>query len=230
MSTAHDENVGKQIGIFDILGVCDRRTNDGHKLYHVKCVLCGYNNDMRLSEVKRTKRCAHLSQDGGYRNFGEYVWKNQRLHGIFKGMKSRCYNVNSKDYKHYGAKGIKIYDEWLRHPSLFEDWAMRNGYADNLTIDRIDENQSYCPENCRWITLEDNSRYKSTTRVIDVDGEIHTGKEWSRKLGLGENQINKYIQKHGIDNVIEFIRRFKANPNLRADHRQSYYDLYMTNK
>lgn len=227
MSYATDENVGKRVGIYDILGLCDHKHKDGHKLYHVECSICGWQNDMRLPDVRRTTKCVHVDRNGNYKTFNSFTWKNKRICAIFKGMMSRCYNQKSKDYKHYGAKGIIVYDEWVKHPNLFEDWAIKNGYADNLTIDRIDANQSYCPENCRWVTLEDNSRYKSTTNVIDVDGETHTGREWSEKLGLGANQINKYIRKNGVDNVIEFIRRFKSNPTLKPKRNQSYYDLYM---
>lgn len=230
MSTAHDENVGKQIGIYNVLGVCDHRSNDGHKLYHVRCTICGWENNMRLSEVKRTKQCKHLSICGGYQNFNQYIWKDKRLHIIFSSMKNRCYNTSSKDYRWYGAKGIKICDEWLKNPGLFEEWAMNNGYKPNLTIDRKNEDSNYCPENCRWVTNIDNSKYKSTTVLINVDDEIHTGREWADVLDLGTNFINIYIRKYGLENTIEFIRRFKANPNLKPKHMQSYYDLYMTNK
>ena len=70
----------------------------------------------------------------------------------------------------YGGKGIRVCQEWLDNPELFEEWSLENGYEDNLTIDRIDSTKDYCPDNCRWVTLEDNAKYKSTTRVLDVDG------------------------------------------------------------
>ena len=106
---------------------------------------------------------------------------------------------------------------------------MNNGYKDNLTIDRLNENKDYCPENCVWIIGVDNAKYKSTTSLISVDNEIHTGKEWSEKLGLGVNRINTYIRDYGVENTIEFIRRYINNPKLKPAHQQSYYDLYMDN-
>lgn len=229
MSDNTDENVGKQIGIYNILDVCEERANDGHKLYHVECVFCGWKSKMILSSINRTIKCTHLDQHGNYRRFQSYTWENQRIKNIFHGIKSRCYNQNDKNYRWYGGKGIKICDEWMNNPKLFEDWSVANGYSDELTIDRIDENKNYCPENCRWITLENNAKYKSTTSLITVDGETHTGQDWAKILGFGQNMINTYIREHGMEETIEFIRRFKNNPILKPNHKQSYYDLYMNN-
>lgn len=156
-------------------------------------------------------------------------WSNSRIGRIFRDMKQRCYNKNGKDYRWYGAKEIKVCDEWLNNPKSFEEWALNNGYADELTIDRIDENKDYSPDNCRWITNIQNSKYKSTTFIINVDGEIHTGKDWSKILGFGVNTINKYIKKYGLDNTIEFIKRYLKNPELRLSisGNKNIYNLYM---
>lgn len=220
--------VGTRIGIYDVLYECDDRANDGHKLYHVQCVECGWETNMQKAHINRAKQCNHVGLGGVYTSTtSDFIWNNKRLQGIFKGMKRRCYNSSCKDYRWYGDQGIKICDEWLHNPKLFEEWALSNGYADDLTIDRKDENKDYCPENCHWITLENNTRYKSTTVLIDVDGEIHTGREWADTLGVGTNVINTYIRKYGLENTIEFIRRYKANPNLKRKSHQSYYNLYM---
>ena len=170
-----------------------------------------------------------MNVNGGYKQYN-YMWANSRIGRIFGGMKYRCYNENGEDYRWYGARGIKVCDEWINNPKSFEEWALANGYADNLTINRKDENKNYSPENCEWITGKDNSKYKSTTLVIEIDGEAHTGREWSDILGLGTNRINTYIRDYGLDNTIEFIRRYKINPNLKPKHKQSYYNLYMNQK
>lgn len=145
-------------------------------------------------------------------------------------MKDRCYNKNSKSYHWYGEKGIKIFDEWMNNPKKFEEWSISNGYIDGMTIDRIDSDKDYCPENCRWVSAEYNSRYKSTTRVLTINGESHTGREWADMLGLGICVVNTYIRLYGIDDTIEFIKRFLDNPSL-ADKRksgESFFDLYMS--
>jgi hypothetical protein len=79
-------------------------------------------------------------------------------------MKGRCYNSNSKDFPHYGARGIRICDEWLSDFMSFRNWSLNNGFANDLTIDRIDVNGNYCPQNCRWITVAEQNRNKTTTK------------------------------------------------------------------
>ncbi len=221
-----DEIIGTRIGIYDILYECDFKDKDGHRLYHVRCSECGWETDMRKSCLERARHCTHIGLSGSYINTN-IRWENKRIKRIYQGMRDRCYNLNNKSYRWYGEKGIRICDEWMNNPKSFESWALNNGYEDNLTIDRLEEDKDYCPENCAWITGEDNTKYKSTTSLIDVDNEIHTGKDWSKKLGFGVNIINTYIRKYGEENTKEFIHRYLNNPGHNPKHQQSYYDLYM---
>ena len=212
-----DENVGKTIGIYRILGVCNQRAADGHLKYHVECIYCGFTTDMKLSNIKQPKTCKH----------NQTKWNNERIGKIFHNMKRRCYNKQSKDYRFYGGKQIEICEEWLSNPLEFEKWAMENGYDDHLTIDRINSNKNYEPSNCRWIPGDENSKIKASTSLINVDGVVHTGRDWAKILNIGTNIINTYIRQHGIDNVIQFIRLFQKYPLLERKSNQSYYDVYM---
>jgi len=91
-----------------------------------------------------------------------------RLYTIWTGMRQRCNNPNKEAYKYYGGKGIKLCEEWQDY-SKFKEWSLANGYADNLSIDRIDNNKDYCPDNCRWITISENvarANKNHTTRKV----------------------------------------------------------------
>lgn len=142
-------------------------------------------------------------------------------------MVYRCYNEKYKDFSNYGNRGIEICDEWLRNPKSFEEWSLINGYKENLTIDRVDCSGNYCPENCRWISREENSRYKSTTKIIDVDGEKKTGRQWAEELDIGISKINEYRNKYGYENTVEFIRRALKYGLPELGHGESYYEKLM---
>lgn len=225
-------HVGKIAGIYEIIELMPYKSNDGHAMYKGKCVYCGAERIDKYNNLLKDAKSCHHFRLGTNNSTKMTKWRNRRIGHIFRGMKNRCYNPNDKDYRWYGAKGIKIVDEWINNPELFEDWSIENGYNDNLTIDRIDSDKDYCPENCRWIVLNNNSKYKSTTSLIEVDGEVHTGRDWAKELNLGANIINTYIRKYGLENTIEFIRKFRDNPELKikVKSNQSYYDLYMNSK
>ena len=94
--------------------------------------------------------------------------KGTRLFQIWMGMKQRCNNPNSPKYKRYGGRGIKIADEWLKDFSSFHNWATKNGYNDHLTIDRVNNNGNYEPDNCQWITHEENTRKRWTDSEVSA--------------------------------------------------------------
>lgn len=200
MSKIIDKYIGQQFGCYKIIGISNEKTNDGHKKYIGKCVQCGYIRKSRIINFQK-ENANHSAH-----NFCKQFWKSENLRNIFCEMRQRCYNPNIEAYKFYGAKGIKVCDEWLNNPKTFNDWAINNGYQDGLTIDRIDETKNYCPENCHWITQSENSKWKSTTNRIEVNGIVDSGKGWSKRLGLGVNFINTYLRNNGMENTIEFIK------------------------
>lgn len=89
---------------------------------------------------------------------------NTRLYSIYNGMKHRCYNTQSESYRYYGARGITICDEWRNDFMNFYDWAINNGYSDDLSIDRIDVDGNYCPKNCRWVDFVTQANNKRNSR------------------------------------------------------------------
>lgn len=117
-----------------------------------------------------------------------------RLYNIFSGIKTRCYNTKSKDYKWYGKKGIKMCQEWKDNYKTFYDWSMSNGYTDELSIDRIDSNKDYCPENCRWITKSENI-IRSNSKLIEFNGKTMNIKEWAEKLGINYGTLKGRLNR-----------------------------------
>ena len=222
-------HVGEAVGIFTIVELMPYKDTDNHALYKGICKDCGFERVARYYDLKASTKCTHIRIDGKVA-FCLTDWDNEHIKEIFNGMKKRCYNKEEKSYRWYGAKGIKICDEWLDNPKSFEIWSLQNGYKDGLTIDRKNSKLDYYPNNCRWVTKESNSKYKSTTSLININGEEHTGRDWAKILGLGANRINTYIRKYGLNNTIEFIKRYMANPNLKSSNKkQNYYNLYMNN-
>ncbi len=127
---------------------------------------------------------------------------------IWNGMKSRCNNPKSVSYKNYGARGIKICEEWMTYEN-FHKWAIANGYADGLEIDRIDNNGNYCPSNCRWITQAENRKKTRNIHNITINGETHNVSEWCRMLHMSKSTAYKYLKK-GDQYFISKIRRRQA--------------------
>lgn len=108
----------------------------------------------------------------------------KRIKHILKGMKQRCYNKNHINYKRYGGRGITVCDEWLNNSQAFVDWALSHGYADDLTIDRIDNNGNYEPDNCRWATQEEQQHNKSSNVFLTYKGKTQDIKQWADDLGV----------------------------------------------
>ena len=219
--------VGTRIGLYDVLYECDFKSNDGHRMFHIKCSKCGWETDAQMHQINHlSKQCTHVNNANGYSyRHGNYI-KDKRLRRIFYGMIDRCYNPTDRDYRWYGSKGVKIHQGWIDNPKSFEEWAIANGYKDDLTIDRIEENKNYCPDNCRWITREDNSKYKSTTAFLVVDDMVYTGREWADVLSLGTNTINKMLRKHPKEKVVEFIRRRLKDMTKTRPSKTTWMKVY----
>lgn len=120
---------------------------------------------------------------------------NTRLYRIWQDMKSRCYNSGDKVYKHYGDRGICVCDNWKFSYISFKNWAMENGYRDNLTIDRIDVNGNYEPSNCRWVDRSIQSANRRNTIFIKLNGETKTISEWSKIYNIPRSRIYKKYRK-----------------------------------
>lgn len=115
--------------------------------------------------------------------------KGTRLYRIWKIMKTRCYNKNFHKYRRYGGRGITVCEEWKNSFIEFRKWALDNGYAEDLTIDRIDNNGNYEPSNCRWVSIKTQANNRSSCHYITYQGETHTIAEWANIKGLKFNTL-----------------------------------------
>ena len=128
-----------------------------------------------------------------------------RLYNIWCKIKERCHNPNSKAYSRYGGRGIKLCQEWDENFENFYIWACENGYNTNLTIDRIDNNQGYSPDNCRWATTKTQNNNTSQNRYFTVNEKTMTQRQWEELLGLPRGKLWK-IRNSG-KNVEEYIAK-----------------------
>lgn len=108
-------------------------------------------------------------------------------------MKDRCYNIKSHAYNCYGGRGIEICDEWKNNIVSFYNWAINNGYKDNLTIDRINVNGNYEPNNCRWVNSSIQANNRRYHKWITYNNETHNLTEWSKLLGINRQTLNKRL-------------------------------------
>jgi hypothetical protein len=121
---------------------------------------------------------------------------NTRPYYIWSSMRERCFNPNSQAYSNYGGRGITVCQEWKDDFMSFYNWAINNGYTDELSIDRIDVNGNYCPENCRWITMYEQQNNKRTSVMITYNGKTQNLKMWCDELNLNYDAIRCRYQKH----------------------------------
>lgn len=127
------------------------------------------------------------------------LWR--RWHGI----KRRCLCETDARYHQYGGRGIKVCEEWLASFDNFAEWALSNGYSDDLTIERIDVNGNYCPENCKWIRLREQSFNKRDTKWVEYKGEYIQLKNLCEREKVCYDTVHDRIYKRGwsVDNAIE---------------------------
>ena len=117
------------------------------------------------------------------------------LYSVWANMKTRFTNVNDAHFERWGGRGITVCDEWLHSFQAFYTWAMSNGYVEGLTIDRVDTNGDYSPDNCRWIPMEEQSANRRCVKHITYHGRNQTIPEWTKELGLGKETIRERLKR-----------------------------------
>lgn len=181
---------GIKTGLLTALRATDERTKSGAVIWIFKCD-CGGTKKTDYQPVKagRIKSCGCLYYKHG-------MTKN-RLYNIWVNMRQRCANPKSTKYKNWGGKGVKVCEEWDNSFVSFSNWALKSGYSSNLTIDRIDNDGDYTPENCQWATYKHQARNRKGTRKITANGETMLLCEWAEATGLSRSKIALRIDRYG---------------------------------
>lgn len=123
--------------------------------------------------------------------------RHKRIYTVWRSMRQRCNNPNCKNYKYYGDRGISVCQEW-NDPKVFADWAFANGYSDLLTLDRIDVNKGYSPDNCRWVSYAIQENNKTNNIRYEYKGEKHTLTEWAKIVKINASTLWARINLYGM--------------------------------
>lgn len=202
--------VSKLIGRkFGRLTVISRAENSKAEQSRWLC-RCEYSNEKIVfaSALKRgaTKSCGCLNNERRGRSSITHGLRSTKLYAVWNAMKVRCHTSSDKAYKHYGARGIKVCDEWRNDFLTFYKWAMANGYKEGLTIDRKNNDGNYSPSNCRWADRFVQGRNKRNNRHITYGGKTQILSAWARELGIGVGALHCRLATRSVDKVFSEIR------------------------
>lgn len=177
----------QRFGMWSVIGYAG--FINGEHMLTCKCD-CGEIRDVRARSLRKgiSKSCgcrgrrANISQSMKSR----YPIQDplESLNSRYKNMVNRCTDPNSEAYPLYGGRGIRICDEWLNDKNKFIEWSLANGFDVTLTLDRIDVDGNYCPENCRWVTWDVQNNNKRDNAYIEYDERTQTIAEWAKELGM----------------------------------------------
>lgn len=156
---------------------------NGRKRRYYNCI-CSCGEHLTVSRdsllAGKQKSCGCLRRENGVIKHGEI---GTRLYRIWANMVNRCNNEHNPRWPDYGGRGIGVYESWMDYIN-FRNWALQNGYEDTLTIDRIDNNGNYSPDNCRWVDDFVQANNKRNNHLVTYRGETKTLSEWAEVLGF----------------------------------------------
>jgi len=203
---------GERFGKLTVTGFNRREIQKGYMYrYYWNCVCdCGNECVVSAQLLKRgiTKSCGCLR--------GRHHMSNTKIYGIWKGIKSRCFNKNHIHYDKYGGRGVSICDEWLVFENFYS-WSIKSGYKEGLSIDRIDNDVNYCPENCRWADQTIQNSNKRNNVIVDYHGEKYTLSSLSRKVGINRKTLKNRLSTLFDENEIYSKKNRSKRPVAQYD-------------
>lgn len=171
----------KQFGRWTVLAFSHKQGKNYYWYCECSCELKTIKpvNTAHLNNGK-SKSCGCLSREINTK----HSLDGNKIYHVFNSMKARCYSKYNKSYKNYGGRGILICEEWLRDVRVFVNWAEENGYREGLTIERIDVNGNYSPENCTWVTRNDQMNNMRRNIFITFENQTKTLAQWARIINI----------------------------------------------
>lgn len=208
---------GKKFGKLEVIGIADTKTR---RTYWVCKCDCGNYKNVRSDSLlcgaikscgclKREQNKINLNKSEAKQTFFKRGFKSSgdRLYSIWQGVKFRCYNKHDARYHRYGGRGIKLCDEWQNDFMNFYNWAINNGYSEKLTIDRIDNDKDYMPENCRWVDIKTQCNNRCTNIKITIGNATKTLTEWCNIFELDYKKISARYKRNGFISIDELFNR-----------------------
>ena len=191
---------------FGRLVVVERVENDsnGQAMWLCQCDCGSEPKVIRGSQLRNGKisscGCFHKEQLSDFRT--THGMAKCRLYRIWKNMKQRCCNKNHPRYLDYGGRGITVCDEWVNDFTSFREWANSAGYNDGLSIDRIDVNSGYSPDNCRWADNKTQQNNRTTNHYITINNNTKTLREWCDEYKISYVLVRDRINKLGWNPIV----------------------------
>ena len=188
---------------FGRLTVIKRANNKGKRTAWICVCKCG-NELITTTDNLRcgdTQSCGCYNKEQNGLAHKKHGLRNEKLYAVHQSIKARCYNKNNKQYKDYGGRGITVCDEWLGENGVknFIKWSKNNGYKKNLTIDRIDNNGNYDPDNCRWVDMKTQQNNRCNNHLITYNGETHTLSQWAEIMHINKGALSLRINRYHWD-------------------------------
>ncbi len=195
--------IGEIFGRLEVLDVDTGRISS-KTYYRCECE-CGAVVSVRRDHLRsgRTQSCGCYRREVSIERFTVHRGQATRLYRIWKNMKARCGNPNVPNYKAYGARGIRVCQEWVDDFEAFRDWALANGYREDLSIDRIDNDGPYSPDNCRWASAQHQAVNRSSSHFVTVGGADFCLSDAAKLLGVRYETLRTAYQQGKHEQVID---------------------------